>query len=599
MVILFVIDNIHQLSNGTTITTKRYIEALRKRGHEVRILSIGSNDIEGLYPLPVRYIPIVSEVAAKQDVSFSKPDRQMIEKALVGVDVVHLVTPWKTSRVVRKIASQKNIPTTASFHIQPENITFGAGLNHFGFINKLIYRRFRRFYEKISYTHAPSNFIAQELKNNHYPTTIKVISNGVSDVFFDIKNQERKDKFTIVSTGRYAKEKRQIVLLKAVASSKYKDQIKIVLPGQGPYEKRLRKYAEEHNLDVEFGFKKQDELIKTLSEASLYVHAAYIEIEAIACLEAIAAGLVPVIANSKKSATPQFALTEKNLFKPNDENSLRERIEFFIENPLEKEKLRIQYQSFSNKYRLDYSINLFEEMLRLSIQDQRAYNLSKSVKGKVFNQRLNSGPFKKTISAMTYYLFALPLLFLYFKFILNVKFVDRKYIRGIKGGAVLVSNHVHTLDSVMNSFAAFPRRPVMTAMKANFDLPIAGIFVNLLGAVPIPDNLLETQIFFKHMSEKAKRGRLIHIYPEGELITKDKNLRTFKRGAFQLAVQSSVPIVPIHISFIEYKFFIWQREKIVCRVGMPIYPDLTIPSDEALNKLMEQTTNIMNELTLN
>jgi 1-acyl-sn-glycerol-3-phosphate acyltransferase len=139
----------------------------------------------------------------------------------------------------------------------------------------------------------------------------------------------------------------------------------------------------------------------------------------------------------------------------------------------------------------------------------------------------------------------------------------------------------------------------MTAMKANFDLPIAGIFVNLLGAVPIPDNLLETQIFFKHMSEKAKRGRLIHIYPEGELITKDKNLRTFKRGAFQLAVQSSVPIVPIHISFIEYKFFIWQREKIVCRVGMPIYPDLTIPSDEALNKLMEQTTNIMNELTLN
>ena len=53
-------------------------------------------------------------------------------------------------------------------------------------------------------------------------------------------------------------------------------------------------------MDVEFGFKTQDELVKALQRAHLYVHAANIEIEAIACIEAIAAGLVPVIANAKR-----------------------------------------------------------------------------------------------------------------------------------------------------------------------------------------------------------------------------------------------------------------------------------------------------------
>ena len=38
------------------------------------------------------------------------------------------------------------------------------------------------------------------------------------------------------------------------------------------------------------------------------------EIEAIACIEAFSCGLVPVIAGSEQSATPQFALDERSLF---------------------------------------------------------------------------------------------------------------------------------------------------------------------------------------------------------------------------------------------------------------------------------------------
>ena len=197
---------------------------------------------------------------------------------------------------------------------------------------------------------------------------------------------------------------------------------------------------------------------------------------------------------------------------------------------------------------------------------------------------------------MTYYLLAIPLLYLYSKVILNLKFKNLKRFRQIKGGAIIVSNHVHTLDSVFNSIATFPKRPIITAQPENFDLKIAGFFVHLLGARPTPRNPLETQIFFNKLSNYARKGRYIHMFPEGELIEKDTNIREFKRGAFKLAIQSSCAIIPIKIEFDKSKTLIWNRNRITLKVGQPIYPDLTINKKESLTKLQEQTTLQMKEL---
>ncbi len=599
MRILFVIDNYEHQTNGTTITTKRFIEHLRLRGHEIRILSCGNKDTEGLYPLKERFIPIVTPVARKQDVVFSKPDKSVIEEAIDGVDIIHFETPWKTSRVVRKIAAKKGIPTSSSFHIQPENITYGVGMTGFfgNILSGYLYRKFRKFFGLTPHIHAPSNFIAKELKKHYYPSKIRVISNGVSDHFFDIVGEEDKSKFKIISTGRYAKEKNQDVIIKAIGESKYRDQIKLVLPGHGPRLETLQKLARKYQVDVDFGFKSQDQLIWHLRTASLYVHAANIEIEAIACIEAIAAGLVPVIANAKKSATPQFAIDRLNLFRPNDVDDLKKRIEYWYENPEAKLAMKARYKDFTQKFRIGYSIDRFEEMLKDSINETKAERLSKTLKGKVFSRTLNFRPVKKTISAMTYYFFAFPLLFLYLKFILNVKYKNPKNLKNVKGGAVMISNHVHTLDSVMNSLAVFPRRPIMTAEKTNFVKPGAGFWVSLLGAVPIPENILETQLFFSELSKQARHGRIIHIFPEGELIKEDSSVREFKRGAFKLAVESSVPVVPIRITFDDSKFLMWKRKQITLHIGKPLYPDLSISSKDALTKLKNEAELSMNNLS--
>lgn len=595
MVILFVIDNYYLQSNGTTISTKRYVDGLKNLGHEVRILSTGSN-IPGLYQLKERFIPIVTWVSRKQDVVFSKPNIEVINKALEGVDVVHFATPWKTSRVVNKIARKKGIPRTASFHIPPESITYGIGLKRAKLINYFIYRKFRRFYNTISHTHAPSNLVAENLKRHYYRTSLSVISNGVTKSFYEIINSPRKDRIKILTIGRFAKEKNQMTILKAINNSKYKDDIEIVFAGQGPWYNRLFKYAKKCNINAKFHFFTQEELMAEIKESLFYIHASSIETEGIAALEAIVGGLVPIVSDSKEAATSRLALDDFNKFINEDYLDLANKIDFLIENPNILKSSQLKYKEYGKKFELDNVLSLFEEMLTDSIREKKASKLSKTVKGKIFTKTIVPSPVNKTFSAMTYYLLAIPLLYLYSKVILNLKFKNLKRFRQIKGGAIIVSNHVHTLDSVFNSIATFPKRPIITAQPENFDLKIAGFFVHLLGARPTPRNPLETQIFFNKLSNYARKGRYIHMFPEGELIEKDTNIREFKRGAFKLAIQSSCPIIPIKIEFDKSKTLIWNRNRITLKVGQPIYPDLTINKKESLTKLQEQTTLQMKEL---
>ena len=69
LVIVFVVDNFKNKSNGTTITSQRFREMLEKDGHEVRVVT---NDHEGenIYQLKTNFIPIVSYVAKNKAIHF-------------------------------------------------------------------------------------------------------------------------------------------------------------------------------------------------------------------------------------------------------------------------------------------------------------------------------------------------------------------------------------------------------------------------------------------------------------------------------------------------------------------------------------------------
>ena len=376
MKILIVIDQFDNSNNGTTISARRFAKGLQEAGNEVYVVSTGDNQNE--YKFNLKELPLppgISHIIKSQGMSFAIPNTEILEKAISSVDVVHFYMPFFISKAGLKICEKLNVPHTAAFHVQPENITYSIGLGTKTKVNDFIYTHYRdTFFNRFTHIHCPSQFIADELKKHGYTAKLHVISNGVDDEFKYYPKEklpEFKDKFVITMIGRYSNEKRQDVLIEAISKSKYANKIQLVLAGKGPKQEKYQKLGKVLPNPPVMKFYPTDELIDLLKSTDLYVHSADAEIEAISCIEAFACGNVPVIANSKNSATKQFALVKESLFEAGNSNDLANKIDFWIEHEDYRKEMEIKYSKHAKNYRLKNSIVKIEEMFNDAIREYR------------------------------------------------------------------------------------------------------------------------------------------------------------------------------------------------------------------------------------
>ena len=397
MKILFALDTYDTNNNGTSISAQRFANELERRGHEVRILCADPKEtdekgvalpveVTGKYIVPEFIIPLFNPLIKKHGFTFGdarSKSRPVIREAVEWADVVHSFLPFPLDIVASNYAAKIGKPNTGAFHVQPENITSSVGCGKVQWVQNMLYRLFRNtFYYKYRHIHVPSAFMGRMLEERDYKAKIHVISNGIQDAFMEagenkidngrpLKLPEYQGKIVIMMVGRLAKEKRQDVIIDAVNHSKYADKIQLVFAGKGPQYEKYVKLGEKLANPPQFVYVKQDELIKLLLQCDLYVHASDMESEAISCIEAFATGVVPVIANSELSATPQFALDERSLFQPGNPKDLARAIDYWLDNPKERENMEKTYVKAAKKYSLAISVRKFEEMLNEEIEEQK------------------------------------------------------------------------------------------------------------------------------------------------------------------------------------------------------------------------------------
>lgn len=362
--------------NGTAVAALNLIESLKEKGHTVKVVCPDMSKMgqEGYYITERRNFGPFNGYVAENDVALAKPDDKILYAAIDGADIIHCIMPFALSRRAVEIARGLGIPVSAGFHCQAENVTNHMGLMNSKAMNKAIYRRFYRvLYSKCDCVHYPTVFIKNEFENSVKAATHGyVISNGVDEAFFNGTRKERDDgKFAILCTGRYSHEKAQGVLIDAVKKSKHEKDIQLIFAGSGPMLDSLQKRAEGLTNPPIFKFFTREELVDTIYSADLYVHTAKVEIEAISCLEAICGGLVPIIADSDKSATRAFAMGSHNLFTPDDENDLAEKIDYFMDNPYEKEKCAMLYKGFARTLSKSRCMDEMENMLQTTIAEKK------------------------------------------------------------------------------------------------------------------------------------------------------------------------------------------------------------------------------------
>ncbi len=378
MKIAIVCDTLGEPNNGTTIAALNLISHLKSAGHEVRIVSPdeSTRGKKGCYVVPHADLGrFLNKVLDKNGVCLARPVESIVSEALEGVDVVHVMFPFPLAWMAARMAHERGIPLTAGFHCQAENFTAHIGFMDSKLINHLTYKVFyRKVYRYCTRIHYPTGFIRDVFySHTHCSVPAEVISNGVNEMFFlDTEKKRASDKFTVICSGRYSKEKAQHVLLKAVGGSKHRDEIKVVLAGSGPKEQKLRRLAAKLKIDCEMRFFKRSELGAYLRGADLYVHTAVAEIEAIACMEAIVSGLVPVICNSEGSATRFFAEDDRGLYKKGSAEDLRDKIDYFFENPEELKKYRRIYAEKARCFDQHECMCEMERMLKRAVSDGKA-----------------------------------------------------------------------------------------------------------------------------------------------------------------------------------------------------------------------------------
>ncbi|MBO7525962.1 MAG: glycosyltransferase [Clostridia bacterium] len=377
MKILFVVNNFYIKGNGLSTSAQRTVLHLRKRGLDVRILSAKNPESDGVEPeyrLENIKIPVFDRIVRKQGYIFAKTDKKIIRDAVSWADIIHLEEPFLLQVAVADIAAKMHKPCVATYHLHPENLYASINLENEPFINNVTLLAWKKaVFDKCVIVQCPTENAEKRLKENNFKAKLKVISNGLA--VEQLKKAEDIEKkrfssaaFTVTAIGRHSKEKDPFTILRSMRFSKYAKDIQLVFAGRGPKTESLKKFADRLikrgvlRFKPIFDFYSFDELQTLAASSDLYIHAAFIEVEGLSCLEAIRTGVVPVIAETRYSATSQFALSEMSKFKAKDPKDLAKKIDYWLSDPVRRAAEAEKYKGFTEKYDIEKSIDGIIEM---------------------------------------------------------------------------------------------------------------------------------------------------------------------------------------------------------------------------------------------
>ncbi|KAL7920864.1 hypothetical protein ACQKWADRAFT_296927 [Trichoderma austrokoningii] len=181
----------------------------------------------------------------------------------------------------------------------------------------------------------------------------------------------------------------------------------------------------------------------------------------------------------------------------------------------------------------------------------------------------------------------------------GVEFVvdDPNNVLGSTRPAVFIGNHQTELDVLMLG-AIFPKYCSVTAKAQLKRTPFLGWFMSLSGTIFIDrkDSQGARSAMDGAANEIKSRRQSVYMFPEGtRSYSKEPMLLPFKKGAFHLAVQSGVPIVPVvvanysHILYV--KHLVFNSGKIPIKVLAPIPTTNLTPAD--VDELTRATRELM------
>jgi 1,2-diacylglycerol 3-alpha-glucosyltransferase len=343
------------------------VDELKARGNRVSVVTTGEHEEDGFYEVPGFTAPGVKEAMENTGFLFGKGKKDVYREAFQGADLVQVQFPFIMARNAVKMAKRMGVPIIGACHVQPQNVIAAMGKESV-LMEKMLFALFNfLLFKKVDAIHCPSVLAAEMLRANGVKAHLRVISNGIPRDYVPREYPRPDwfgDRFVLMSLGRHALEKRQELMIEAVLRSKHKDNIQLVLCGQGDDTEKLKKQGEALPIKPFIDYVSHEEKLTYLNTADIYLQASVVELESLSCLEAVGCGLPCLIGDSPNSAATQFAQDDRFIFKKDNPDDLSEKIDYWFENRKSLAEIKKDVLRTAEMYRVDRCIDLMEAFYR-------------------------------------------------------------------------------------------------------------------------------------------------------------------------------------------------------------------------------------------
>lgn len=194
-------------------------------------------------------------------------------------------------------------------------------------------------------------------------------------------------------------------------------------------------------------------------------------------------------------------------------------------------------------------------------------------------------------------IYAVALLFSYFYcgIYLGVRVKNRRVLKkGRKSGYYLYGNHTQMVgDAFIPAFLCRNKRIYVVVSPANLGIPVLGKLLPYMGALPIPEDRKQFRTFTDAVSQRAKQGNVVVIYPEAHVWPYYTKIRPYSTAAFHYPISGNVPVFAMTTTYQKRK--IGKRPRITVYVDGPFIPDESLKKREKIDDLYQQVRNSMEQ----
>jgi glycosyltransferase involved in cell wall biosynthesis len=375
--------NYNYVRDGANQALNRLVGYLLSQGAAVRVYSPTidqpafppTGDLVSIPSLPVpgrgEYrFPLMIPPSIKRDISRFAPN------------IIHVASPEILGHRAVSLALHRNLPVVASVHTRFETYFRYYGL---AFLEPVVEAMLRRFYRRCDAIFAPSESMAQLLREQRMSYDVGIWSRGIDRTIFrpDRRSLEWRqslgiddDDVVIGFVGRLVMEKGLDVFADTIDQLERKQiRHKVLVVGQGParewFEKRLPKA-------VFAGFQAGEDLGRAVASMDMLFNPSVTETFGNVTLEAMAAGLPVVAARATGSESLIDDGVTGRLIQPGRTQAFADALRSFCEDSELRQKIGLAGLQSSARYGWDQvNQELVDAYIRIIRQHQAGVRMTR------------------------------------------------------------------------------------------------------------------------------------------------------------------------------------------------------------------------------